>query len=533
MRKRNVVLSWLVGIIITVLLALWGTSFALIWGRVCAASMPNSIITNLWRTVRDNHLAKAVMVFLRQMPLYDALCYAFHDADGTLEPLKFILELMGCVSFLIGAVNEVKSTRSFGMLMSDVIYYVFPFHWLIQGPLYALFAITGSYACLKNIGIAAMLCLSGLGVCFGYSLIMAWCLFASPKAKERIVTYYIKGLMTNEQMNKVDAHSTLDNDVLFNEKIKWQRSAGTCVLDYAKYVGQQWNNGTTLQVHRGGHSSQEKLLIDIAVCGLTADTKWLNVPHSQRSRNADLYMVDSFNNIFPDSTSHGERSAEYVLFRKALHFTRDQDVEKLRLDVRRCSQIWEQLFSELENEKRKAQMAHAILSEATSSDWQIFAILAMGLLVYLGIARTEYADLDIKQTLEKKLAFLFDVQLSASDSIPEECMGNLQEFNNAWGEITYLAAGVIQWMVALNCLDEDIGTPFIVDLLAAIQRHVSDRGIAELMQHREKYVVLSYLLFSYENSEKHKELTAYILQNIEPVVCRKLNFFRTTVYGVI
>ena len=63
MRKRNVVLSWLVGIIITVLLALLGTSFALIWGRVCAASMPNSIITNLWRTVRDNHLAKAVMFF--------------------------------------------------------------------------------------------------------------------------------------------------------------------------------------------------------------------------------------------------------------------------------------------------------------------------------------------------------------------------------------------------------------------------------------------------------------------------------------
>lgn len=106
-------------------------------------------------------------------------------------------------------------------------------------------------------------------------------------------------------------------------------------------------------------------------------------------------------------------------------------------------------------------------------------------------------------------------------------------FNDAWGEVIFLTAGILQWMVVLNCITEDVGGPLISDLLAVIQRNMSDSGITHLIQCSEKYVVLAYILFSFDNPEKHRDLSAYILQCLEPVVCRKLNFLQIRKHEVI
>lgn len=514
MRKRNAVLSWITGIMIVTLSLLLFSSFALLWGRVFAPSMSDSFITLVWQCIRDSSCAKGIMSWLRQLPCYEAFCNAARDSEGKMEPLKYIIELMGCVSFLLGAINEVKSTRSFGMLMSDVIHYVFPFHLAIHAPLYALFAVTGCYACLKNVGIAAAFCFLGTTICFIYSLIMACCLFISSKAKEGLVTFYIKGVMTSElrKSKKID---------------DWRKNVGACVLDYAKYVGQQWTKGNILQIQRNNKWAQEELLINLATFDLTADTSWLNERLTPNSIDIELRIPKDFVKIFPDSMPYKKEDARYTLFTKAIPFMYNKDGEPLELDIRRCSQIWEQLFSQLENEKRKAQMAYAVLWEARASDWQIFTLMSMGLLEYLGITKCDYVDSDIKQSIEKKIAFLHNIRMSASETIPEENLSNHYDFNDNWAEMMYLAAGILQWMLSMNCIAEDDGDMIVQNLLKVVQVSMSDERFIRLKQNSEKYVVLSYLLLAYDNMDIREEMSAYVTQYLVPEVYTKLNSFES------
>lgn len=521
MRKKNNAMCWIIVIIILLSLLL-GTSLALIWGRVFAPSIPDSQITVLWRFLRDNCVARGIMSWLRSIPLYDALCYAAHSSDGTLAPLMFLLELLGAVSFVFGAVNEVKSTRSYGMMMSDVINYVFPLHGIIQVLFYGLFAIAGSYACHKNIGIAAMLCLSGLGICFLYSVFMAAYLFGPQKYREKLVYSYIKAIMT-EEISSLTETTALSSIQKSNMMLTWQRNAGARILDYAKYVGEQWNSGVTLQIHRDGQISPEELLIRLTICGLTTN---IDILKKQLNKNgpSDLDIGDSFAKIFPDANCYGQDIAEYVLYKKGMHFEEDKDVERFRQDVRRCSQIWEQLFNEVENEKRRAQMAHAILSEAQITNWHIFAMLSFGLLNYLDLAKNSYSEQIDQETLVSKMDFLFSILQVANDAVPEEYSTNISKFTDAWGELIYLAAGIIQWMVVTNCVNEDIGEWIEMDVLPQIRkRNVSAPRISRLKRHKNKYIVLAYLLLTIKNPEKHRNMSVYILQYLEPVVSQKMS----------
>ena len=512
MRKRNAVLSWITGIMIVILVLLLFSSFALIWGRVFAPSMPDSSITRIWKWIRDGNFAKGIMRWLRGLPCYEACCNAARDSEGNMEPLKYILELMGCVSFMLGAINEVKSSRSFGMLMDDVIYYVFPFHLIIQAPLYALFAVTGCYACLKNVGIAVAFCFLGIKICFIYSLIMACCLFVSSTAKEGLVTFYIKGVISSKLCR--------------SEKIDdWRKTAGECVLNYAKYIGQQWTQGNILQIQRNNKWAREELLINLATFELTADTSCLHEQLTPNSVAIELRVAKDFEKIFPDSVPYQKENARHVLFTKAIPFMYDKDCETFELDIRRCSQIWEQLFSQLENEKRKAQMAYAVLWEARASDWHVFTLMSMGLLEYLGVAKCNFADSNIMQSIEKKISFLHNVRMSASETIPEENLSNRYDFDDNWAEIIYLTAGILQWMLAMNCIPEGDGDALVQDLLKAIQVSMSDERFVCLKRNSEKYVVLSYLLFAYDNVDVRKEMSAYVTQFLVPEVCTRLNSF--------
>jgi polyhydroxyalkanoate synthesis regulator phasin len=89
-----------------------------------------------------------------------------------------------------------------------------------------------------------------------------------------------------------------------------------------------------------------------------------------------------------------------------------------------------------------------------------------------------------------------------------------------------MAAGVIQWMVSTGCIRKEDGENFVSDLLESVQSHMSNKGSVAIQMHTEKYVVLSYLLFAYENSNMAKHMTAYIMQYLEPDVNKKLYHFK-------
>ncbi len=532
MRKRNIPLL-IAAITVSILLALIILfAWALLWWKLFAQNMPDSLITIVLRWIRSTDFAKEFMNGLRQLPFYNACCSVARDSDGTLEPLKYFLGLMGCVSFVVGAINEVKSTRSFGMLMRDVIDYVFPLHLLFQTLLYAGLAVTGGYACLKNVGMAAAVCLLGTAVCFLYSLTMAWCLFVSPKVRERMVTFYIKGVMTRElrdrkKQNPDDEENPGDEKIPDYEGNESKRNVGSCVLDYAKYVGQQWTKGNILQIQKNRNWVDESLLINLTVCGLSSDIQWLDEQLIPCFTSGNLSIANDFCKIFPDSKEYKLDCARYVLFTKALHYAdNDCGIRNLGNDIRRCSQIWEQLFTDIESKKRKTQMAGALLCIAKASSWPIFTLMTMGLLVYLGVAKNEYENEDAKKSLGEKISFLYDIRQSVSEAIPEENLSSSRDFNDTWAEIVYLAAGVIQWMVSTGCIRKEDGEPFVSDLLENVRSHMSNKGSVVIQMHTEKYVVLSYLLFAYENSDMGKHITAYIMQYLQPDINKKLCYFK-------
>ena len=522
MRKRNKATCWIVTVLMIFLMFFLVVSALLIWGRVFAASMPDSLITSLWHCARDNKLARCIMISVRNSALYDALCSFARSSDGTLEPLKFLLELFGFMSFVAGAVNEIKSTRSFGMMMSDVIHYSFPGHFAVQVLFYGLFAIGGGYACLKNIGIAAMICLCGIVVCFAYSVVMAYFLFGPQGIRIKIVKFYINGVMTRAISNPAALDITANTQDT-KEKEKWQGAAGACVLDYAQFVGQQWNVGTALQIQNENILSLENFLIRLTICGLTANVEYFNEKNDSKAAEY-VDMADSFTKVFDCPLNVKERVAEYVLFRKGLNFTNDSEIKAFRHDVQRCSKIWDRLLCEVENEKRRSQMVQTILREAQQVDWHIFSMLSFGLLNNMNLAKASYGEQISKETIAEKVDFIFDLLQAAYDTVPEEQSEDLSVFIDAWGEIYYLTAAIVQWMVVLNCVENEVGEWVENTVLPLLQKNdISEKCLSKLKRNKEKYVVFGYLLFSMKNPEKHKDLSAYMLQQLEPIVCQKMS----------
>lgn len=516
MRKRNRILFILTILFIAVSAIIFCASFLIVWGRVLAPSMPNSFITKLWRLVKETCFAKWFMNTLRQSNLYDAFCYAARDSDGSLSPVIYLFGLMGSVSFLLGTVNEIKSTRSRGMMMNDVIRYIFPCHLIIQAPLYALLATLGWYACLKNVGFSAMFCLVGTFLCFVYSLTMAFCLLVSPKTRDWLVIYFISKEMADCALDA--AKGKIERDKLEpNKKVEWQREAGAYVLNYAKYIGQQWSSGTMLQTFENNYQNQEQLLVKLAAWGLSAKVQ------SFDNENTPITIAHSFNRIFPDATQYGVRGSEYVLFKKALHFTSDKHITAFRQDVLRCSKIWEQLFEPIECNNRKAHLAYIVLREAQISNWHILALLSFGLLEYLGVAQLSNATQEVVQTIKSKIGFLLDIQQAATNTLPEEHSKTPSDFTDIWSEIIYVTASIVQWMVSLNHIPREAEDSILAPLLRTSVRHgVSDSGKLHLILNKDKYIVFAYLLFSCKNLDVHKSLSVYALLRLLPIVSQKL-----------
>ncbi len=512
-------------VIMALQLALLLSAFALIWGRVFAPALPDGLITKHWELVRSWNHSRQFMSWLRSWTWYPALCHGFRDVDGSLSPLLYLLGFMGSVGFATSAINEIKSHRSMGMLMSDVIRSLFPLHMWIQVVFHSLLALVGWYACTKNVGIAAAFCCAGLLVSSVYSLLMARAVLFSDKVKKGIVTFYMKDIMRKK------LESTPDNTK--NTKCRKSESnsvntkeAELCVLDYAIYLGQQWNQGNILQIHRKTNGLQEKTLIHLATCALSGEKQFLknlNAPEYAPQVSHPKRFKEDFDTLFPDAVSYGSRRGEYVLFTKGLHFMDDQNVVKVKHSIQYCSQIWEQLFTPIQNDANKARLAWVVLKEAWAAPWVIFSMMVMGLLKYLGLAKLDDPESELKTSLQQKIGFLYAARQAAKDFIFEEKEKQRQCDNNMWSEILFITAALFQWMDFHERVSLEIGEVLICSIKDGLLPEISSL----LEQDLEIYVVMAYLLFSDENEKTHSGISAYMMRYLEPEVRRKLRYAGT------
>lgn len=503
-------------VFIVMLLFIFFMALLLVWGRVFAPDLPDSLITTFWAIARDWGFSRELMATLRNWTWYPALCHGFRDTDGSLAPLMYLLGIMGGVGFATGAINEVKSHRSMGMLMSEVICSFFPLHMLIQVVFHFCFTVLGWYACTKNVGIAASFCALGLFSSSLYSLNMARAILFSSKARDGIVTFYIENLMRQ----KLESKKVASVDAV------------VCVLDYAKHLGQQWSQGNILQIHKENNDWRETLLINLTICALSANRKFLkslnphpeykenqNTPEKQPDISKELRIRCDFCEFFSKACDYGARCAEYVLFTKALHFIEDREVVKFKQNIRYCGQIWEQLFAGIQNDTYKARLAYIVLKEAWKAPWIVFSIMAIGLLEYLKLARIDYAETEAKELLQQKICFLHAIRQEASEVVlGTQNSTSCEDDNNMWAEIMYIVAALLQWMEHFGQIAPEIGH----SLTSNLTSNVITAYPYQFLQDLEIYVVMAYLLFSDENENLHRKISAYMMQYLEPVVYKKL-----------
>ncbi len=530
----------------------WLIAMSVVWMRVFSPYLPNCFVTNLLQSIIKVADINEIIAVIRESALYKAFSYAARDTEGTLAPLKFLLEIMGTVSFLLGALNELKSTRSYGMLMGEVISCAFPFHIFVQVFLYGGFAVLGGYSCQLNIGSSAALCLYGLGVCFVYTLWMTWCIFISKSKKRRVVELYIDS-KTNPLPNLYSFRSLFPKCKKAGDSIL-REEVSVCALDFARYVGEQWNAGTSLQIHRGENALQEEFLATlvlrvIAPSSVLEDTGYtlykIEGKAKQRIDRCTL-ISNCLIYFFPKAKEHLGKEAEYILFVNFLHFSNGgesavNDAEKFRKNILCCSLIWEQLFNEVKDENRRTQMTCEVLKSALLADWPVFAMLSFGLLHQLGVARIGISEKEYKDNILKIIDFLFEVQKAGDRNLINRTLEgppftnklrlklikkNKKErihtstFDNACGEMIYLAAGILQWVVLSEGFNQNDFKIWISGELALRVKKcgIPKEKIVSMCRDAKTYSILAYLLFTVENTDRNENMTVNIFHRLEPIV---------------
>lgn len=469
--------------------------------------------------------------------LYDRLRKAVRAPDCGLSPLANVMGLMGIVSFTLIAVNEVQSKRSFGILMEEVVNYYFPFHLYIQVFFYICFAVLGGYACGKGIGMTGALCVLGLLNCFIYSVIMAWKLLLSPKAKYKLVIKYINGIMKRQQQldkkleeiiqeTKQKESQSDNNDAKLGEnqnnknwrqrrkekrknraEMQWQQQweiTERTVLDFARYVGMQWQEKMSLQIYDFKGIAIEQELIDwMKIC--------LTLPQNSTDQQEKIGVGNSFQSFFATDKDlvDVDSIAEYVLYTKCLPFTKDKDRDKEIVDfnqnIQWCCKLWESLFHGIQDEKARVRLTHKLLRNvyfATGvEDQALFTLLSLGLLEYQGF--TQWTVVEAKEYQEKRFAFLIDLLQADAEADPEEKGG----FLDGWVEIVLLATGCLKWRALLSLSYAERSN----NIKPATQRMIRSLMLKPFQERiateLDKYIVFAWISLFSGNKSLYEGLT--------------------------
>lgn len=482
-----------------------GTVFLIIWGHIYADFFDRSLITFIWKSIQKSPMLTDLMLWLQQSAIYRAAVYTVIDREGTLDALIHFLEAIGVVNVLFGSINEQLSSKKYGILMRDVVKTTYPNHFAIQLPVHTSFAILGIYACYKDIISAAILCTLGTLFCFVYSLNLLLCLVYFQDRKAGLVRNHIDSL-------------TLVTETGFHPK---KSEVQLIMLDYAEYLGKQWDKGVLNQVHRN-----EKLFTDSYL--ITIASRRLRLRRESFARVSDYKeqsaLMPGLLWYFPGAEMHTGREANYILFSEGLYLAceRDKDMQRntsklyeFRSDILYYGQMWDVMLGQVREKEHRITMIYTVLSEAFYNDSAVFTGMSLGLLHYLKIAWCTPIEQDNTSALTEVMVLLLGLLHVHNTNEDIE-----NSFFLALCEIVCVACGVIQWMIILEMLPTD--TKNWVDVLRDNQ--VAELEWRRLTKHADAFAVMSYLLVDYENRDAAAgHLPTHLLMKLYPHVSHIFN----------
>lgn len=426
-------------------------------------------------------------------------------SDGSLDPIQNVLNLFGIVSFALTAINEISSTRSYGILLGDVIDHFFPFHKVFMIFLHGGFFLIGIYSCEKSIGSVACLSLIGLSLCLMYSFSMAWHFVFSEQAKKNRVYTYLshmlgRGLSANKSAKK-ERH--------------WNKNVKECILDYATYVGELWNR-TSYQYSSIGKQSDELQLVKAVYAWLMGKP----LKKIKERTITDCYLfADVFDQVFGLSSVCDDGQVisygDYLLLTQCLRYDTPNKRTAFQDDIIKCSTVWENLFAQIENPYRQSQMVHAVLATAYKVDSQCFVLFACGLIMHTGILNYSCAEADPAKRIEGAFDFFRSISLANWEAQPTWKLDVQDGFLTAWCEMIYVVVGALLWSSAFGQYPSDIiESARRYARRGIVSASISDSLLSNLGKLHTLYSAYGYILFCATNVDVYKDISAYQLTSV-------------------
>lgn len=363
------------------------------------------------------------------------LAAMIYDEDGKLEPLTHLIGLGGIISFLLNAVNRLSAERAFGILLKNVIGFVFSPYKAIMFWFYGFFLIFGGYCCKIDLGAAAVSCLCGLALCSVYGFLM--CAQLSGENLDELVLSYMHWQCRSRLQHPFTGAQFM--------------GSRTELHHFADYIFQQWQDNSALQMHRTGGADLEGEF----VLGLM---ELLELPEEDPGEAAGI--VDCFkrrfscvSHSFCNRCGRNPGSWPLTLGRKCGAYRDLYD------DVQECSMLWECLLR-AGDASRQARLAGKMLASACIYAPRVFMPLACGLL-----SRLRFSGPSIAAQLENpnhfsayitpRLDFLAMIVDGYRSCFLRGTEKPEIQFEEAWGQMAFLAVAMLEWLAALQWPSKD------------------------------------------------------------------------------
>ena len=419
----------------------------------------------------------------------------FSTKDGyiSLEAMTAVFGGIGITDFSIALSLELHSEKYSGILMSDVLQYFFPDHFIGQFIMHPAFALMGIYSSQMGWLYYTGLCAIGMSLSVIYSFMLSLCLIHRPKSKNSFIALYMEKTMlsgefstkktenlfryiaylrqawetnrpfrsfqTNElrqedkesQTARADFHAPSEEAMLLRYASRWitdrLKYTRKCVVERKKEIadGEQVL-GTITRI-------LEKCESDIYWKTADIGSYCLDIIVGSSQQQEEIKQTD-------------EEQAKFLLalYRRLPGFDSDQTIPKnhglqynqpchiLFKHMLVCGDLWKALLGENFFEPWQVALAYQILMEAAQSGTGC-DLIVFGLVNYLNLIAPELydynnEDVEMDSYLKLRKAFLEQVYHTYSlyaDQDPKLNQHVQNKFKQLWFQIMYLAAAEVQW----------------------------------------------------------------------------------------
>ncbi len=290
------------------------------------------------------------------------------------DGISAVIRALGLVGFALSYINSAKASRVKGILLEEVISQCYPRYgqvFLIHGML----ALLGLYSCEIDVLQSAWVCLLGMLLCTTYSLCMAFCIAFSPKWQNRLISYYVRGLLS--QVSRCKAYSTEETAAEKNrDKERLYKRGRRTAYQLGSYMGERFQ-ADDIHVGRHAHSDQEDVRMLLVALRLLmpepaeADNMGLDDTESKNRWVGSLPKVFDYL-ACPEAAEHPECAFFTTAVPKRQAFLND---------VRHCATMWDNLLLPVKQEEHRAELAVDVLWQAPTT-----AALCCGLVYHLQMA---------------------------------------------------------------------------------------------------------------------------------------------------